>query len=194
MKSYIEPCFQDSLSFNLLAAVLAVNAVTSERTGIDYMFHQSNRQQLRRLLSNIQRATFYWTGFQQQDVETLVSICDEALLRSGSIMNQTLNCCRSKNIALIALNNQRWTIAQLIHELGYYISKDETNQYVSSVWGISAYTPDVSVFAAPNYYAYKCFGKKIGFQVLTMNRHFVISLKTPLKHFGTNIYTKNSKE
>ncbi|KAF6072039.1 hypothetical protein FOB64_000781 [Candida albicans] len=158
------------------------------------MFHQSNRQQLRRLLSNIQRATFYWTGFQQQDVETLVSICDEALSKSGKYNESDVELLRrSKNIALIALNNQRWTIAQSIHELGYYISKDETNQYVSSVWGISAYTPDVSVFAAPQLLRLQMFGKKIGFQVLTMNRHFVISLKTPLKHFGTNIYTKNSK-
>lgn len=160
-KVILEPCFQDSLSFNLLAAVLAVNAVTSERTGIDYMFHQSNRQQLRRLLSNIQRATFYWTGFQQQDVETLVSICDEALLKSGKYNESDVELLRrSKNIALIALNNQRWTIAQLIHELGYYISKDETNQYVSSVWGISAYTPDVSVFAAPQLLRLQMFWKE----------------------------------
>ena len=61
---------------------------------------------------------------------------------------------------MIALNNQRWTIAQLIHELGYYISKDETNQYVSSVWGISAYTPDVSVFAAPQLLRLQMFWKE----------------------------------
>lgn len=160
-KVILEPCFQDALSLNLLAAVLAVNAVTSERTGIDYMFHRSNRQQLRRLLSNIQRATFYWTGFQQQDVETLVSICDEALLKPGKYSESDIELLRrSKSIALIALNNQRWAVAQLIHELGYYISQDESNQYVSSVWRTSAYTPYIGVFSAPQLLRLQIFWKE----------------------------------
>ncbi|EMG49871.1 hypothetical protein G210_5268 [Candida maltosa Xu316] len=123
-KIFLKPSFHDTLSLNLFASVLAVNAVTSERTGVDYMFHDSNRAQLRKLLSNIQRATFYWTGFERNDIERLVEICDNALkdetkkYSSGDI--KLLQ--KSKETALIALNNSRWKISQTIHELIYYVT------------------------------------------------------------------------
>lgn len=81
---FLEPSLQNKLSMNLFTAVLAVNAVTSERTGSDYMFHPLNSGQLRKLVGNLQMASFYWTGFQRLDVKSLVDIIKKCFLQHDS--------------------------------------------------------------------------------------------------------------
>ncbi|KAG7194335.1 uncharacterized protein KQ657_004547 [Scheffersomyces spartinae] len=151
---YLQPSFHNKLSINLFAAVLAVNAVTSERTGIDYMFHPSNRMQLRRLITNLQRATFHWTGFTQKDVETLIKICRHALKKKkpdGShyyTVSDNKLLIKSMEIAKTALSNSQWRSGALLHEMSYYInglplqfakyfgvSHQPLNQSQSSVFG-----------------------------------------------------------
>ncbi|KAK6455813.1 DNA-dependent ATPase of the nucleotide excision repair factor 4 complex [Scheffersomyces xylosifermentans] len=124
---FLEPSFHNKISINLFTAVLAVNAVSSERTDIDYMFHPANRQQLRRLITNLQRATFHWTGFKQDDVETLIHICNISLKkknRDGSSVYSTndLNLIKTSiEASKIALSNARWRTSALLHEMNYFV-------------------------------------------------------------------------
>ena len=60
---YLDPCFFDKLSSNLFLAVLATNAITSERTGKDYIFSQEQRGALDQLIGNLRKAGFFWNGF-----------------------------------------------------------------------------------------------------------------------------------
>lgn len=65
---HLEPTYHDRLSLNLFMFSLAVNAITSERTGQDYMFHPDNRKHLSTTISNFRQAGFWWAGFDKQDI------------------------------------------------------------------------------------------------------------------------------
>lgn len=124
---FLKPSYHNKLAVNLFTAVLAVNAVSSERTDIDYMFHPSNRQQLRRLITNLQRATFHWTGFKQDDVETLIKICENSLKKHeekhGKLYTEkdVILLKESMHAARSALINPRWRTMALLHEMNYFV-------------------------------------------------------------------------
>ena len=105
---------------NLFVAVLAVNAVSLDRTDVDYMFHPANRPQLRRLVANLQRSTFHWTGFKQEDVESLIAVINNCLKKEYpkydvDLLNNSLMAAQK------ALLNPTWRSISLLHEMNYYI-------------------------------------------------------------------------
>lgn len=124
---FISPSYHNKLSINLFTAVLAVNAVSSEREGSDYMFDPSNRQQLRRLVNNLQLSTFYWTGFQLEDVKTLIGIAKHCLKKTtpagdpffGNSDRELLQ--RSLSAAYEAIHNPGWRTASMLHEMQYFV-------------------------------------------------------------------------
>lgn len=122
---FIEPSLQNKLAVNLFTAVLAVNAVSSERTGVDYMFDSSNKRELSLLITNLQRATFHWTGFKQHDIESLIDVCNTYLekQRKTNMFNsydvELLK--KSIEISKFALNSARWRTSSLVHEMNYYV-------------------------------------------------------------------------
>lgn len=120
---FLEPSFFDRLSINLFISVLAVNAVTSEREDKDYMFHPSNKGELKRLITNLQRATFYWTGFSINDIDTLLSICNYAMSQKDKKYSRSDTKLLEKSIfiAKTALSNTIWRTCTTIHEMSYYI-------------------------------------------------------------------------
>ncbi|KAG7778627.1 hypothetical protein KL930_002714 [Ogataea haglerorum] len=121
---FLKPSFFDKLSINLFIAVLATNAVTSERTDRDYMFHPSNKSILRRLINNLQKATFYWTGFSIQDIENLLSICNYALntIKNRYSKEDVKLLQSSIYTAKVALSNSRWRTNCSVHEMSYFVS------------------------------------------------------------------------
>ncbi|OWB67504.1 hypothetical protein B5S33_g2027 [[Candida] boidinii] len=120
---FLEPSFFDRLSINLFISVLAVNAVTSERVDKDYMFHASNKGELKRLITNLQRATFYWTGFSINDIDTLLSICNYAMSQKDKKYSRSDTKLLEKSIfiAKTALSNTIWRTCTTIHEMSYYV-------------------------------------------------------------------------
>lgn len=159
---FLSPSYHNKLSVNLFAAVLAVNAVSSEREGSDYMFDPSNRQQLRRLVNNLQLATFYWTGFQHEDVNTLISIakhCMEKKNTSGEPYHGEHDQAllrRSLAAAHEAVNNRRWRTASLIHEMQYFV--DGLPPGFAKHFGIGVLqNSDLGVFGAPQLAAIQDF-------------------------------------
>lgn len=124
---FISPSYHNKLSINLFTAVLAVNSVSSEREGSDYMFDPSNRQQLHRLVRNLQLSTFYWTGFQYEDVKTLIGIARRCLEKQNSQGQSSFGAedrellRRSLVAAYEAIQNPRWRSASMLHEMQYFI-------------------------------------------------------------------------
>ncbi|KAG2735987.1 hypothetical protein G9P44_000077 [Scheffersomyces stipitis] len=174
---YIEPSYHNKISINLFTAVLAVNAVSSERTDIDYMFHPSNRQQLRRLITNLQRATFHWTGFQQDDVETLIHICNVSLKKrraNGQSVYDNYDVellMKSLEAAKFALSNTRWRTSALLHEMNYFVTglpdafiKSFGTGMVERI--IEGEHDDIGVFGAPHLNAIQEFYYKNRFLVM----------------------------
>lgn len=124
---FIIPSYHNKLAINLFTSVLAVNAVTSEREGSDYMFDASNRKQLRALVNNLQLSTFYWTGFQINDVTSLLKVASEYLDRKTdqgalSVVGEDRSILyKSIRVAKTALQNPRWKIATTMHEMQYLV-------------------------------------------------------------------------
>jgi SNF2 family DNA or RNA helicase len=65
----LQPSFYDKLTANLFTIVLTANAVTSERTDADYLFHKNSAQALYQLIGNLRQSAFFWTGFSKEDVK-----------------------------------------------------------------------------------------------------------------------------
>lgn len=167
---FIDPSYQNKLAINLFTAVLAVNAVSSEREGSDYMFEASNHQQLRKLVNNLQLATFYWTGFKQQDVETLCKIADHCLKKkteAGDHYHSTFDrelLEKSMEASLEALHNQRWRTAAALHEMLYYV-EGVPSQFVNH-FGMTI-GESTSLFGAPHLAALQNFYYKNRFLDMT---------------------------
>jgi SNF2 family DNA or RNA helicase len=69
---YLEPSFYDKLTANLFILFLTTNAVTSERTDVDYLFHKNSTKSRYQLITNLRQSNFFWTGFSEADVVSAI--------------------------------------------------------------------------------------------------------------------------
>ncbi|KAF3046145.1 hypothetical protein E8E12_011365 [Didymella heteroderae] len=65
---YLQPCWYDKMTANLFIQVLRANAITSERTDIDYLFHPNSVKAKHSLIRNLRQSNFTWTGFSVENV------------------------------------------------------------------------------------------------------------------------------
>ncbi|KAF2036246.1 hypothetical protein EK21DRAFT_83948 [Setomelanomma holmii] len=65
---YLQPCWFDKMTANLFVQVLRANAVTSERSDVDYLFHKNSVKARHSLIKNLRQSNFTWTGFRLEDV------------------------------------------------------------------------------------------------------------------------------
>lgn len=195
---FLQPSYQNKLAINLFTAVLAVNAVSSEREGSDYMFDPTNRQQLRRLVNNLQLATFYWTGFKQEDVETLIGIANHCIKKKTSTGEAAFNADdiqlveRSLEAANQALHNPRWRTASLLHEMQYYVT-GLPDLFVKA-FGTGILNPDVSVFGAPQLAAVQDFFYKNRFMDMKHDEILREKIQAVSKPFWENYWNDASKK
>lgn len=147
---FLKPSFFDKLSINLFISVLATNAVTSGRTGVDYMFDVSNKGDLRRLVTNLQKGTFYWTGFSINDVENLLNICVYSLRENGSkYSSNDKNLLKNAIfISKLALSNMRWRSVTTVHEMGYFVSG--LPKPIVENYSLVGYNRQISVYGYPH--------------------------------------------
>ena len=119
----LEPSYYDRLTVNLFNLVLTSNAVTSERTDIDYLFHPASRKDRMRLVANLRQSFFFWTGFSQSDIQA-------ALRQSrGYLSKDEINCSPEDRVALdiamifieTALSSSGWTALSKSHEIGLFV-------------------------------------------------------------------------
>lgn len=76
----LEGSYQDKLSLNIFSMMIIFNAVQSERTDQDYLFHPRNRKNLLELVSNLRQATFFGGPFySNKDVQQAVETAEEFL-------------------------------------------------------------------------------------------------------------------
>ncbi|QPG72878.1 hypothetical protein FOA43_000181 [Brettanomyces nanus] len=145
----LKPSFFDKLSINLFIAVLSANAVTSERTGVDFMFNPSNKSDLRRLINNLRKATFYWTGFSIQDIENLLNICRYSLRENQKRYSEADQLLLKKcmYVAKVALSNNRWRTNSSVHEMSYFV--DNLPPCIRRDFTISQYPDLKDLFFSP---------------------------------------------
>lgn len=125
---YLEPSWHDKLSINLFILTLTANAVTSERTDQDYMFHQSNRAQLDLLITNLRLSGFYWVSFPPKLIIDTLDICRSYLDRKS--ISDPYSCDTTEDYVLLkqvmetgyqALASSSWKAFAEFQELGIFV-------------------------------------------------------------------------
>lgn len=193
----LEPSFHNKLSMNLFTAVLAVNAVASERVGPDYMFSPVNRVQLRQLIRNLQFASFYWTGFQIADVENLVNVIHENLKKINSDGKPKHNQAdigllhQSLQVATQALQNTKWRVASVHHEMQYFLKHIPPQILRYFAVGVAN---DTHIFAAPQLGALQQFYYKNRFPNFSGSPGLNDKLLAAAKEFWTKYYDESDRK
>lgn len=198
---YLEPSHHNSVSVNLFTAVLAINAISSERTDQDYMFHPGNKSDLRRLVSNLQRSSFYWTGFSVNDLETMITISQACLDKKANDGvsdyfngNDKILLQRSIAVCQDALKDQTWRIVSTIHEMCFYI--DGLDNIYYQRYGIGSANdsisgPNSSVFGAPQLYELQQFYFKNRFAGKSLMKKLDDGSKDFWKSYWKDVVQKN---
>ena len=120
----LQPSLYDKLTANLFTLVLTANAVTSERTDVDYLFHKNSQKARSQLISNLRQSAFFWTGFSEADVVASLKSSNAYLDKDGTgcsladreLLTQTLS------FADIVLDSTGWKALSRTHEVGVFVN------------------------------------------------------------------------
>ncbi|KAK3614673.1 hypothetical protein LTR56_027098 [Elasticomyces elasticus] len=119
----LEPSFYDKLSANLFTLVLTANAVTSERTDADYLFHKNSAKARYQLVSNLRQSAFFWTGFSENDVLASVENSRRYLAKQDTSCTPEDRQLLGDMLAQadIVLSSDGWKAMSRSHELGLFV-------------------------------------------------------------------------
>lgn len=119
----LEPSFYDKLTANLFTLVLTANAVTSERTDQDYLFHKNSAKARYQLVANLRQSAFFWTGFSEGDIQASVDRSTKYLEKDDTSClpedRQLLVSCLQT--AKTVLQSNGWKSMSRSHELGIFV-------------------------------------------------------------------------
>ncbi|KAJ5504373.1 hypothetical protein N7463_007247 [Penicillium fimorum] len=139
---YLEPTFYDRLYINIFLFTLAVNAITSEREGPDYMFgdNKDSKSKLTELIQNLRLAGFWWAG--SDDVQGAVDIALEYLEENQEKMTVAdLNQLRHGiQIARKAIGSSGWNGFKKMHELGVFVR--HFPEHARNMWALDPFDAD----------------------------------------------------
>lgn len=119
----LEPSFYDKLTVNAFVFVLTANAVTSERTDVDYIFHKNSGKERTQLLNNLRASAFYWTGFSASDMEAAIEQSEGYIKKSEKSCSQhdesLLRRCIDQ--ARVMISSEGWKKLTQSHEVGLFV-------------------------------------------------------------------------
>jgi SNF2 family DNA or RNA helicase len=117
----LEPAFVDKLSINLFILMLAANAITSERTDQDYMFHPTNRRNLEALIKNMRSSAFFWSGFTEHDIFETCRVSEKYMEEHVMVAEDRKLLEDAVVVGRTALSSSAWRAFSESGELGFYI-------------------------------------------------------------------------
>ncbi|KAI0969947.1 SNF2 family N-terminal domain-containing protein [Xylaria arbuscula] len=80
----LDGSFQDQLSLNLFSMMIIFNSVQSQRTDMDYFFHERQRKNLTQLVKNLRQASFFGgVFFSAEDISKAVNTAEEFLAKKA---------------------------------------------------------------------------------------------------------------
>lgn len=119
----LEPSFYDKLTVNAFIFVLTANAVTSERTDVDYIFHKNSGKERSQLLANLRTSAFYWTGFTTSDMEAAIEQSKNYIEKRSKLCSkedeELLKACISQAQVMVGLDG--WKALTQSHEVGLFV-------------------------------------------------------------------------
>jgi hypothetical protein len=100
--------------------VLRANAVTSERSDVDYLFHKNSVKARHSLIRNLRQSNFTWTGFSVDDVKTTLETSAKYLAKedrncSLEDANSLLESCQAISTLV---ESESWRALSQAHEVG----------------------------------------------------------------------------
>lgn len=137
----IKPSFYDKLTVNTFILVLTANAVTSERTDADYLFHPNSQKERYLLVNNLRESAFVWTGFSEDDVLTSIKNSEGYLQKDGISCNEIdrtlLTHCLEQARNMLTENG--WKALGKSHEVGLFL--DHWPEDSSHFWSFDGANP-----------------------------------------------------
>ncbi|KAI9696497.1 MAG: hypothetical protein M1820_008125 [Bogoriella megaspora] len=133
----LEPSFYDKVTANLFNLVLTSNAVTSERTDIDYLFHPNSKKERMRLVANLRQSFFFWTGFRVEDITAAHKQSTDYLLKEGTACSVDDRRAMNRSLALTLPEDlpHGWHMLSKSHEIGFFV--EGWPEEIAADWGVS---------------------------------------------------------
>jgi hypothetical protein len=118
--AYIKPCWFDKMTANLFVQVLRANAITSERSDVDYLFHKNSTKARHSLIRNLRQSNFAWTGFSLADVESTLETTDKYLKKNekSCSMEDESSLLESSRVISRLRQSEAWKALSKAHEVG----------------------------------------------------------------------------
>ncbi|KAF2268181.1 hypothetical protein CC78DRAFT_455698 [Lojkania enalia] len=120
---YLKPCWFDKMTANLFIQVLRANAITSERSDVDYLFHKNSAKARQSLIRNLRQSNFTWTGFSLEDVASTLETSSKYLSKNDKKCTaaDAEMLLESSKIVASLLESERWCALSKTHEVGMAI-------------------------------------------------------------------------
>ena len=117
---FLQPCWFDKMTANLFIQVLRANAITSERTDVDYLFHKNSVKDRHRLIRNLRQSNFTWTGFTLSDVVSTLEASSKYLEKPDKTcsLDDAQSLLESSQIVSKLATSKSWTALSKAHEVG----------------------------------------------------------------------------
>ncbi|OQO08432.1 hypothetical protein B0A48_06302 [Cryoendolithus antarcticus] len=121
----LKPSLFDKLTANLFIFVLTANAVTSERTDADYIFHKHSAGARHHLIANLRQSAFFWTGFSTEDVQGSRKNAITYLEKEGTGASTADRHLLAEVVqaADVVLASSGWQSLSNSHELGLFVDE-----------------------------------------------------------------------
>jgi hypothetical protein len=117
---YLKPCWFDKMTANLFVQVLRANAITSERSDVDYLFHKNSTKARHSLIRNLRQSNFTWTGFRLDDVISTLETTEKYLAKDDkncSVEDAEALLESSQSISRLTAS-KGWIALNRAHEVG----------------------------------------------------------------------------
>ncbi|KAJ2992475.1 hypothetical protein NUW58_g2157 [Xylaria curta] len=120
----LDGSFQDQLSLNLFSMMIIFNSVQSQRTDVDYLFHDRQRRSLAQLVKNLRQASFFGgVFFSHEDIVRAVETAEGFLeKRAIPISTEDENILRQAiEFGKEAARNNLKNVSNQFHSLPIYL-------------------------------------------------------------------------
>ncbi|KAI0387398.1 P-loop containing nucleoside triphosphate hydrolase protein [Hypomontagnella monticulosa] len=120
----LDGSFQDKLSLNLFSMMIIFNSVQSQRTDMDYFFHERQRKSLIQLVKNLKQACFFGGVFYSvEDIATSLETAEEFFKKKAIPISDEDEDLLKQGIAFgkIALGNRLKHISNKYHAMPLYL-------------------------------------------------------------------------
>ncbi|KAF1834546.1 hypothetical protein BDW02DRAFT_328933 [Decorospora gaudefroyi] len=117
---FLKPCWFDKMTANLFVQVLRANAITSERTDVDYLFHKNSLKARHSLIQNLRQSNFTWTGFSIADIISTLETSSKYLAKQvkNCSLADAQSLLESSQVVSQLAASEGWKALSKAHEVG----------------------------------------------------------------------------